>query len=207
MPRSKKSNGSMKSMGSRVETVSGRTNINFGAGASTINLTPAFFNRCLVMADVFQFFRFTKMRVIVPPTGTTTVVGYAPGALFDTPPTTNAQIIELPQAIWSSGNKTVDTILDVPRSELLKDSQIPWFKTIAGTPAAQFEIQGNLYVFAGANGVALVVEWTCEFQSWNSTTQSPFVLLNKDSKRAGDSEERISDTLVVGGVTYRKSSA
>lgn len=212
MTRNRNRKKGTKGLGARVEVVSGRSNINYAANsANVLNISPASFSRCLVMADVFQFYRFTKLRCIAPPNGgTASTVGYAPGAAFDTPPTTNAAVIELPQAIWVSGTKTMDTVLDIPRSELLQDAQLPWFKTIAGTPTAQFEIQGNIYTIAGTAGIALVFEWTCEFQSWNLAAQSPLIALPaiKLPKRVnGEDDERISDAIIVGGVTYRKSAA
>ena len=171
-------------LGSRVEIVSGRTNVNYAATTSaTLPIYPASFARCLAMADVFQFYRFTKLRVMVIPVDNSVVIGYAPGAAFDTPPTTFASIIELPVAKYHGSAKFMETIMDVPRRELIRDSQLPWFKTVVGTPATQFEIQGNLYVSTGggANGGILVIEWTCEFQSWNLAGQSPMLLVPSGS--------------------------
>ncbi len=201
MPR-KRNRNKTSPVGARVEVVSGRTNFNYAATTSTsIAIQPSSFARCLAMADVFQFYRFTHIRVQVVPADNSVVVGFAPGALFDTPPTTAASIIELPLAIYHGSGKFTDTYLNVPRSELINDAQITWFKTIAGTPAAQFETQGNLYISTGggANGGILVIEWTCEFQSWNLAGQSPLNLLSPkiDSKAS----------IVVEGRTYKLSEA
>ncbi len=196
-------------LGTRVEVVSGRTNLNYAATtAATIAIQPSSFSRCLAMADVFQFYRFTKIDVQIVPVDNSVVIGYAPGALFDTPPTTAASIIELPLAVYHGAAKFNDTHLRVPRSELVQDAQISWFKTIVGTPAAQFETQGNLYLSTGggANGGILVIEWTCEFQSWNLAGQSPMVPKPLGKKEPCCSDG-ISDAVVIGGVTYRKSSA
>ncbi len=195
-------------LGSRVEVVSGRSNFNYGATTSaTIAIQPSTFSRCLAIADVFQFYRFTHVRVQVVPADNSVVLGYAPGALFDTPPTTAASIIELPIALYHGAANFNNSFLNIPRSELLKDAQIPWFKTIVGTPAAQFETQGNVYLVtgAGATGGIVVVEWTCEFQSWNLAGQSPLKSLSAPSEKSSD--EGIKDTIMVNGLTYRKSCA
>ncbi len=175
MPRSKRSKARGNSAGERVEVISGRSTINYASSSSnTLNIAPASFSRAAAVADVFQFYRFTKLKVILPPNGGTTTFGYAPGAVLDTAPTTNAAIMELPYASFHSQVKTMDTVLNVPRKELLKNAQLPWFKTIAGTPDAQFEIQGNLYsAFSATAGGTFVIEYTCEFQSWNLAGNSP----------------------------------
>ncbi len=213
MGRKRGNKNSKGSPGSRVEVVSGRSNFNYGASTSNVlAITPATFSRAAAIADVFQFYRFTKLRVITIPSDNSVVSGYAPGAAFDTPPTTFASVIELPVAKYHGAAKFYETIMDVSRAELLRDAQLPWFKTIAGTPAVQFETQGNLYIItgAGATGGIIVVEWTCEFQSWNLAGQSPFPkvpgTLVKDPTTP-DASKGMSDCLVVAGVTYRKSSA
>ena len=213
----RKNKGGNKSApaGARVEIVSGRTNVNYAATSSNIlPIQPSSFARCLAIADVFQFYRFTKLRVTVIPVDNSVVVAYAPGAAFDTAPTTFAALIELPIAKYHGSAKFMETVMDVPRKELLGDAQIPWFKTIVGTPAAQFETQGNLYVTTGggANGGILVIEWTVEFQSWNLAAQSPLVYLPGSVEQgspstSGDDKKRSADCLVVGGVTYRRSHA
>ena len=40
--------------------------------------------------------------------------------------------------------QTTPEKLSIPRSELLKDSQLKWYKTVAGSPDAGFETQGNV---------------------------------------------------------------
>lgn len=126
------------------------------------------------MADVFQFYRFTKLRVHMPPaTSVDYFLGYS-NSVFDTAATTSGQVMELPYATRSPNDLSVYQYLDIPRSELLKDSQIPWFKTIPGTPATSFEIQGTIYGNAtNATTIACVVEWACEFTQWNLAANSP----------------------------------
>jgi len=217
----KRSKQSRKPKGARVETVSGRTLFTVAGGAATtISISPASFSRCLAMADVFQFYRFVDIKLVINPNDATVTAGYAPGALFDTPPTTSGTILELPLAVNHAFIKSVDTILHVPRSELLPDSQIMWFKTIPGTPASQFEIQGNIYIAApGAAGSIHYIEWTCEFQSWNLAAQSPLckvpqsITSNSERRECDEKSFKIANTIScseeisVNGVTYKKSSA
>ncbi len=224
MPRNKMRSNKMIS-GQNVETVSGRTLFTITTPTTT-PISPASFSRAAAMADVFQFYRFVDLKVILVPGTTALVVGFAPGSGFDTPPTTNAAIVELPLASYLSGSRTVDMLLHIPRKELLKDAQLPWFKTIAGTPDTQFEVQGNLYSNSGSG--VFIVEWKCEFQSWNLAAQSPF-LKSPVSNRIGlnnlnsrpkqllygqaTSDHGVSDSnankefVVVDGMTYYKSSA
>ncbi len=195
--------------GSKPESVSGRSLFTAGAAAvTTTTLSPASFSRALAIADVYQFYRFTKADLIVIPQDTNMVVGYAPGAAFDTPPTLASQILEFPQALYHGSAKFMDSRLRVSRKELLGDSQIPWFKTIPGTPATQFEIQGNFYVLAGATAGLFYIEWTVEFQSWNLAANSPMykqptAMIKSLEKRS----ENPSDEVVIAGVTYKKAQA
>lgn len=204
-------------LGSRVEVVSGRTFIPTVLNSSNnLSISPiANLPRLLAMAELFQFYRFTKLRAYCMPGEVQMALGYAPGAAFDTPPTTISGIMELPLAVAHGAFKSTNTVLTVPRKELVDDGQIMWYKTIPGTPATQFEIQGNIYwvVGAGATAPNFVLEWTCELQSWNLTAQSP---LFKAPKLLGDQVEKSSkdslkesstDAIIVGGVTYKKSTA
>lgn len=208
----------------KVERISGRQLFNFSSGSAvTIPLQPSSFNRALAIADVFQFYRFVKCRVRCLPAnlGDSFVIGYAPGAAFDTPPTTTTQIIEFPVAVAHGRAKSVDTIMDIPRKELVNDAQLSWFKTIAGTPDAQFEIQGNLYglISTGvATPISVVIEYTIEFQSWNLAAQSPLVPLTASAQQQSTGvvskkqkevlmDERNQGFVVIDGVTYTKSLA
>jgi len=73
----------------------------------------------------------------------------------------------------------------VGRADLIKDGQITWYKTKAGTPDAQFEIQGNLFFWPLARGAGaasvqafeVTVEYECEFQTYVPITSTPFVRL------------------------------
>lgn len=207
--RGRKNKTSSKSLGSAHQSVSGRTLFTLSAASSIIFLNPASFPRCLAMADVFNLYRFTRLKFTIMP-GSSTSVGFSTGE-FDTPPTTVTQIMELAYAGLVPGTQTVPVHVNVPRSELLGDSTLKWYKSIAGTPASGFENQGALYWLAGG-AVFLLVEWTCEFSQWNLAANSPMkpiVPVGKNdssiSKKPQSWYEKSEDFIVVGGVTYRKS--
>jgi len=197
--------------GAKTETISGRSVVFYAASSvNTLAISPnSVFPRAAAVADVFQFYRFTKLKVTAIPTDNTVVFGYAPGAAFDTPPANSQSIIELPIAKWHGAAKFSETEMSVPRMELVRDSQLSWFKTIPGTPATQFEIQGNLYssIGAGATGGTIVLDYTVEFQSWNLAGNSPLYAIPKALKASDGVNEKNSDLLIVGGVTYKKSTA
>lgn len=165
-----------------IEVFSGRQLFNTASAntVTTVNIAPSTFTRALAVADIFQFYRFTKIKVIQPAvsvSGSTAsaaiVHGYAPGSEFDSPPTTIAQIVELPRVLYHGLAKTVDDSLSLGRKDLLSHAQIPWFKTIVGTEDPQFEIQGNLYNVATQGTMSYIIEYTVEFQSPNLAAQSP----------------------------------
>ncbi len=150
---------------------------------TTVPISPASFTRALAIADLFQFYRFVKIKVIQMPvtlnniTNVTNYVihAFAPGSEFDTPPTTPAQLIELPRYIYHGLGKGMDTVLNLGRKDLLSHAQLPWFKTIAGTEDPQFEIQGNLYNLNNVGtATSYIIEYEVEFQSPNLAAQSPF---------------------------------
>ncbi len=176
MPRGGKNDKSASLMG-RVEKVCGRTIVQpiISATSGVSSISPATFPRCLAMADVFEFYRFTKLNIEVPPSsGVSYAIGYTNQG-FDTPPTTIAGVIELPYAKYMADTCTTFRQLNIGRKELLADNNLKWFKTIPGTPATQFEIQGNIYAaIAATGGVDLIIEWECEFSQWNLAAQSPF---------------------------------
>jgi hypothetical protein len=174
--RGKKNNNKKMMSPARVERVAGRTLVQVLSSATSgvASISPATFPRCLAMADVFEFYRFTKLQVqLYPQAAADYVVGYTNQG-FDTPPTTLAGVIELPYARLMSNDTSIPLYLNIGRSELLSDGNLKWYKTILGTPATQFEVQGNLYVAAStAIALSVVVEWEVEFSQWNLAAQSP----------------------------------
>lgn len=204
-----------------IEVICGRQI--FTTGTINVNgilsISPASFTRALAVADVFQFYRFTMLKVIIPPTapsaptGTaaaSTSIAYAPGALFDVPPASIADLIALPKYLHMGNACTTDKVMILNQKDLLSHVQLPWFKTIVGTEDAQFEIQGNLYYLSSIIGSAsYIVEYRVEFQSPNLAGNSPMIkipypLFQKYSnllKDAKDADVEIDQhgTMIVGG--------
>jgi len=208
MGRRKMSMKRGKSLGSEAEPVSGRTLLTLTVGNGVQAISPALYPRALQMADVFNFYRFTKFKASIIPTGAQAALGFV-GGVMDNPPTTLAQMIELPYAVLHGASKTSNTTLDVPRKELLSNVPLKWFKTIASSLTASFEDQGYIY-YITTSTVLIVVEWTIEFQSWNLAANSPLKIVpgikNDNSALKPKSwYEKTDDVIVVGGVTYRKS--
>lgn len=168
-----------------VETLCGRQLYYTGAiNTNTVfNLMPSSFSRALPLADVFQFYRFTMIKVTIYPVGaaaatsiTQTVFGFAPGAVFDTPPASITDVVQLPKCAIHGNNKTSNTELIINRKDLLSHTQLPWFKTIIGTEDTQFEIQANLYLFSSImSSHPYTIEYCIEFQSPNVASNSPMI--------------------------------
>lgn len=184
-----------------IEVVCGRTLASVGSGTpTTINISPATFARALAVADVFQFYRFTSIRFVWPPavqastsTADVVIAGFAPGAVFDTLPTTTVQIAELPKVAIMGRNCTHDVTMTLGRKDLLSHAQLPWFKTILGTEDTQFEIQGNIYLLTPVSTI-YYIEWCVEFQSPNLAANSPMIkipypLFQKYSNLLKDTED------------------
>ncbi len=181
--RNRGAKGSSNLSPNAVQRIAGAQLFNSANTVTTVPISPASFTRALAIADLFQFYRFTKIKVIQMPVGLNTAVGtgyvihaYAPGSEFDTPPTTAPQLIELPRYLYHGLGKTVDSILSLGKKDLLAHAQLPWFKTIVGTEDPQFEVQANLYnlnTAAGATVLSYIIEYEVEFQSPNLAAQSP----------------------------------
>ena len=92
MPRKGRNSRAMKSQqppGARIEEISGRSlfpSHDNTQGSIFSVLNNIVFPRAAAVADVFQYYRFTKLDIELKPIGTTYALGYANGAAFDTPP-------------------------------------------------------------------------------------------------------------------------
>ncbi len=191
-----------------VQRIAGAQLFNATTTVTTVPISPASFTRALAIADLFQFYRFTKIKVHQMPvafnnTATVNYIihAYAPGSEFDTPPTTPAQLIELPRYIYHGLSKTTDTDMLLGAKDLLSHAQLPWFKTIAGTEDPQFEVQGNLYNLSTQATESYIIEYVVEFQSPNLAAQSP---LRKGLKvdPAHDSPSKGQDIVTLFGAKY-----
>ncbi len=186
MKKSRSSKTTKPAQSPSVQRVCGRTLVNVLGAATTatiVPLQPSTFPRALAMGDVFEFYRFTSLKIELPPFLATAsgaarhyAIGYS-NQTFDTPPSTVAQVIELPCASRQDLNSSVYRNFVVTRNELLSNGPLKWYKTIVGSPDALFETQGNIYCVSDAADaeVSLVIEWEVEFSQWNLAAQSPFI--------------------------------
>ena len=208
-----KASKSFNTAGDRVERISGKEYISLSGSttAQTYLIDPTGFTRAAEVATLFAFFRFTKLviRVIPSANSGSVALGFLPGAGPDTPPSTLSQIISLPVSTVHGKYKTVDTNLTIPRSELVSKAQLPWFKSFPGTPAKQFEIQGNVYYVADASVQLMSVwEYEIEFQSWILPANSPALGMSPSpvktltQKTKSESDDAESSILLIDGATY-----
>ncbi len=183
MKKSRSSKMNKPALNPAIQRVCGRSEVAVLGSSTTssiIPIQPSSFARCLAMGDVFEFYRFTSLKVEIPPlvaslaVANEVAVGYS-NQTFDTPPTSVAAVMELPCATRNIRRSTVFRSFTVSRNELIANAPLKWYKTIVGTPEALFETQGNLYVAADGNDAptVLVIEWEVEFSQWNLAGQSP----------------------------------
>ncbi len=131
-----------------------------------LNLTPEavssalgnFGTRLNQISDAFEFFRFTKVSVEIPPQRMTSagdgIMGYAPVYSINSP-TTFAQISELPSispmipvGLSTTFSATTRTIRWNLPKKLLLGEQIQWYRTRASAnPATEFEQQGTIWMY------------------------------------------------------------
>ncbi len=191
------------SPGERIEIVEGQQLFisTTNGSVNTVPIAPSSFTRVAAIADNFQFYRATKIRVKVFPTlensssGTenngSLAVGYLPGTAPDTPPANEPSVLSLPYVTFMSNGQTVPSWLSIPRRELVANGILKWYKTIAGTPADQFETQGNLYSFGSwpntpTVGINFMIYYRFELQAWALAGNTPLVYVPKDVSKLRD---------------------
>lgn len=161
-----------------------RTTLTAGGGGAT--LVPTQFNTPLTVSDGFALYRFSRLEFRLIPEGTRTQAisaGYYPGTV-DTVPANSSQVaVVLSSCVLGSAQTTPTEWVKLGASDLR--GYIPWYKTKVGTPADQFEIQGNVYVAgSGTDPYCLEVRGICEFKNQLSVSQTPMVRdrLGKDDR-------------------------
>ncbi len=195
--RRRKNRRRTSSPGERIEVVEGQQLFisTTNGTVNTIPVAPSSFTRVAAIADNFQFYRCTKLRVKVFPTiensasgssnNGSLAVGYLPGAAPDTPPANEPSVLALPFTTFMSNGQTVPSWMSVPRRELVANGVLKWYKTIAGTPAEQFETQGNIYSFGVWSttptiGINFMIYFRFELQAWALAGNTPLSIVPKD---------------------------
>lgn len=190
--RKKKQGGSLNTVGSDRQLLYGHELRSVSStGALQVVLVPFSFTRALALADNFQYYRFKKVKVTVLPSmvGTSysaaipqsVAVGYEPGPAPDTPPASQNDVMNLSRSVFHGRGQTVNSHLNLGSNDLLADSPIKWYKTIAGTPDAQWEQQGVVYFFAAANtgtsvSFDVLYDYEIEFQGLMVASSTPAVV-------------------------------
>ncbi len=194
-------------MGSEIELVSGASGT-----LTTVPLVPATFTRALAIADTFAFYRFKRVKVTIHPNVYEAIdiqgqltAGYLAGVAPDTPPASDNDVYNLTRHIKHGYGRNLPTTMVLEPRDLIGNVQLKWFKTIAGTPDAQFEIQGNVFFWSVARGASsasiqswnVTFDYTLELQSFVPTTSTPFIRFMHSTP-----EEKQKSLSVLGGKTY-----
>ena len=181
----------------------------------TVSLTPAFEARLAAIADLYQFYRFTRVKVhLYPAINAVTAddsalsVGYLP-RIPNTAPSTHTMIMTMPASAYKGMGQTVKTTLNIPRSVLLGDAPLSWFQSVAGTEDAQWETQGQIFIGGtgsdAAGNFVYSVEGICEFKGRSSATQTPLYkpvlpVLGSGEKTSSPADREV---VLVGGQTFK----
>ncbi len=195
-------NGDIIVSESGLAYVSGTTD---ASGNLFIQMTPgapgaAYFGyystKLAQLGDCFSFYRFTKLKVVVPSLGSGSglnALGYS-AAIPGTAPTTTLSTLEMPWSwlIRDGSNTAITTVTQtkvIPRREL-SEVMTKWFRTYPTSYDDNVEYQGylNLRGFNSAS-VILTIHWEAEFCQFTAPNQLPF--------RAGEDEEEKTSTVLV----------
>lgn len=165
--------------------------------AAALPLHPSSVPRLTDLANAFQLYRFTSLKIEVLPTfrAATSIgaaemyyVGYYNDVVDSLPNSTQAgselaySIVRPMGHVFDIANSSaiqalsVASVFKVPRSFLLKDTALKWFKANLGTPDSWDELQGNI-VYRAENSVqvGMMIWYTVEFAGplpFNSTPQA-----------------------------------
>lgn len=165
---------------------------------AVVSLHPSVIARLVDLANAFQLYRFTSLKVEVLPSWRSTTsfpaavemygVGYYNDTV-DTLPNSTQAISELAYSVVRpfgyvfdvANSSAISTMsvpsgFKVPRKFLVGDSPLRWFKANLGTPDSWDELQGNV-VYRAENQIQILMMWTytCEFAG-----PLPFVSTPKD---------------------------
>jgi len=118
-------------------------------GAGTISMMPVTFPTASALADSYEFYRIKFLRYRLHPGEAAAFTGpigvcYIPG-VTDNPPTTTAGIANIDNHLILT-NRQVSPTKWVKVTGAKLSSYMTWYKTVAGTPDSDVEIQGVLYL-------------------------------------------------------------
>ncbi len=226
MPRSKASRGSNQDPIEKIPfkffSFSNSTSTSLAAPTIvTVNLSPAFESRLSAIAEVFQFYRFSQLKVSLLPNinevtadDTAVSAGYIP-RVPNAAPTTHNQILGLPGSTYKGLGQTMPASFRLGKNVLIADAPLKWFQSVAGTEDTQWEIQGVLYL--GGTGTnnpttfTYMIEGVCEFKGRSNASLTPLYPLigskKSDSVNSSDTPGNVSQEIIVGGQKFKMVSA
>ncbi len=146
------------------------------AGVGSITANPSSIGgRVAVEADCWTHFRFRSLRFRLIRVGTVTnyqTLSFVPG-IQDTPPSTNAQNVELLSSVVLGGVDTRPTNwCSVPAKDLA--GPFPWYKALPGTADSTEEAPGALVVTGSGTDVYLLeLRGVIEFKGSIATANTP----------------------------------
>lgn len=169
---------------------------NLASGLYNTDVYPGFAADLLAIADVYQFYRFSSLSYrLMPaqgsmlPAGAQTAV-FIPGVV-DTPSGgQQSSLAQLRHHVTLTPRCTVPTRwARLPRSVLM--SYQPWFKTIAGTPSADTEYQGKLFIAGnGTDSFHCEIKGVCEFRQLVVAGMTP--MLSYDQRMLREKQRLLS---------------
>lgn len=225
MPRSKQARASNQDP---IEKIPFKF-FSFGTATSTslsapsigsVQISPAFDTRLAAIADVYQYYRFSSLKLSLLPyinevTADDAAVtsGYCP-RVPNTAPTTHNHVIALPASTHKGLGQTMPTSFSVKKNVVIGDAPLKWYQSIAGTEDAQFEIQGIIYFAAnGTNNPSsytYILEGVCEFKGRSSPAMTPLYLQplkSQDSPADSTPSDKDAQIVVIGGQKFKMVSA
>ncbi len=186
--------------------------LNLNSAAATVFYVPCnpqnLSSRMASEADAWSLFKLTKLRFRLHPRATTSggsVAGGYYGTVADTPPATQAQVMELLASTYLSYQQTKPSDwVNVSPKELA--GPFPWYKSIPGAADATEEQPGSLaFCTSGATDLlAVELEGVCVFRDSIATANTPLMVslqlkMREERARAAAERRRSKLLLVLGG--------
>lgn len=142
---------------------------------ASIAVSPGGYGQSTALAEVYEFYRVTRLRYRLNPVSTITAsigAAYIAGVV-DNAPTAMAEVAQSQHCAIITPNHSLPTAWkSVPPSALR--SYAAWCKTVVGSPDPDTEIQGRIYL-AGTttDPYEIEVELTFEFRTPVATLVTP----------------------------------
>ncbi len=165
------------------------------------------------LAECFLLYRFTSLRVEIPASSglVPSAIGYSP-PFSSTPPTTTAQVMDLPWSwlIRDVGTSAAFTTMSqsrlIAKRELLVDAIPKWWKcTASGSYDDLLEYQGVLAIRGQASTAqAFALHWSAEFTQFTPPAYTPKLLQVQESKEESSEEDSISLASLNTGLPGKK---